>query len=78
MEVRIIQVGNSKGLRLSKTILERYDIKDKVQLIMKDDHIRLVPIPEPRKGWAEQFQKMRKLGDDNLLMNDVFEDEVFE
>lgn len=78
MEVRIIQVGNSKGLRLSKTILERYDIGDKVELIMKADHIQLKPIPNPRKGWAAEFQKMHASGDDNLLIDDVFDDEVFE
>ncbi|MEY3584969.1 MAG: hypothetical protein RLZZ243_33, partial [Bacteroidota bacterium] len=26
MEVSIIQIGNSKGLRLSKTILDKYQI----------------------------------------------------
>lgn len=78
MEVRIIKVGNSKGLRLSKTILERYDIGDKVELIMKEDHIQLIPIPHPRKGWAAKFQQMHKFEDDNLLIDDVFDDEVFE
>ena len=78
MEVRIIQVGNSKGLRLSKTILEKYGFRDKVELVMKDDHILLKPVPSPRKGWAEQFQRMHKLGDDSMLIDDVFEDEVFE
>ena len=78
MEVRIIQIGNSKGLRLGKTILEKYDIGDKVELILKEDHIQLKPIPNPRKGWAAKFQKMHELGDDNLLIDDVFHDEVFD
>ena len=37
METAIIQIGNSKGLRLSKTILEKYHIKDKVELILEKD-----------------------------------------
>ncbi len=30
MEVSIIQIGNSKGLRISKSILERYNITDRI------------------------------------------------
>ena len=75
METSIIKIGNSKGLRLSKTILEKYDIKDKVELILEEGQIVLRPIPEPRKGWEKQFKEMRKNNDDNLLINDVFEDE---
>ena len=35
MEVSIIKIGNSKGFRLSKTLLEKYNIKDKVELILE-------------------------------------------
>ncbi len=78
MEAKIVRIGNSKGLRLSKTILEKYDIKDKVELVLKNDHIMLKPISEPRKGWTEQFAKMHELGDDKLLIDDVFDEEEFE
>jgi antitoxin MazE len=70
--------GNSKGLRLSKTIIEKYAIKDKVEFILKEDCIELRPITNPREGWAEQFQRMSKNGDDNLMINDLFDDETFE
>ena len=78
MEAKIVRIGNSKGLRLSKSILEKYDIKDKVELVLKNDHIVLKPITEPRKGWTEQFTHMNELGDDKLLIDDVFDDEEFE
>ena len=29
MEVAVVQIGNSKGICLSKTILKKYNIKDK-------------------------------------------------
>ena len=32
---------------------------------------------QPRKGWAEAFQKMHQDGEDNLLIPDVFEEESF-
>jgi antitoxin MazE len=78
MEVSIIKIGNSKGFRLTKTILERYNITDKIELILEKGQIILRPISEPRKGWGEAFKKMHKNGDDQLLMNDVFEDENFD
>ncbi len=78
MEVSIIQIGNSKGLRLTKTILDRYNITDKVELILEKGHIILRPIAEPRKGWDKAFQRMHENGDDQLLINDVFEEENLE
>lgn len=78
MDVSIVPIGNSKGIRLSKTLLEKYNIKDKVELILEKGYIILKPKAEPRKGWEKAFKKMHENGDDKPLMNDVFEDEDFE
>ena len=78
MEISIIKIGNSKGLRLTKTILERYNITDKIELILEKGQIVLRPISEPRKGWNEAFQKMHENEDDQLLLADFFEDENFD
>ena len=75
METSIIKIGNSKGLRLSKTILEKYNIKDKVELILEKEQIVLKPIDVPRKNWEREFKRMRSDNDDQLLIPDVFEDE---
>ncbi len=50
MEVSVIQIGNSKGIRLTKTLLEKYNIKDTVDLILEKDYIILRPKSVPRKG----------------------------
>ncbi len=78
MEVSVIQIGNSKGIRFSKTILEKYNIKDKVDLILEKGKIIILPLSTPRKGWEESFKQMTENGDDKLLFNEVFEDETFE
>lgn len=78
MEVSIIKIGNSKGFRLSKTLLEKYNIKDKVELILEKERIIIKPINNPRKGWEDAFKEMHENGDDKLLFNDVFEDENLE
>ena len=78
MDISIIPIGNSKGIRLSKTLLEKYNFKDKVELILEKGYIILKPKAEPRKGWTKAFKKMHENSDDKPLMNDVFEDENFE
>jgi antitoxin MazE len=75
MELSIINIGNSKGIRLSKTILEKYQIQDKIELILEKGFIVLKPKVEPRKNWEKAFKKMRKNGDDKLLIDDIFDDE---
>ena len=78
MELSVIQIGNSKGFRLSKTLIEKYNIKDKVELILEEGYIILKPIATPRKGWEMEFKKMHENGDDQLLFNDIFENENLE
>lgn len=78
MELSVIKIGNSKGLRLSKSILERYNIKDKIELILQKGQIVLRPINSPRKGWDNAFKQLHENGEDKLLIDDIFEDENFE
>ncbi len=78
MQISVIQIGNSKGIRLSKTILDKYEITDKLEILLESGQIILRPVHEPRKGWAKKFKAMREQNDDALLMDDVFEEEDFE
>ena len=78
MDISIIPIGNSKGIRLSKTLLEKYNIRDTVELILEKGYIIIRPIRSPRKGWENAFKRMHKNGDDKPLMADIFEDENFE
>lgn len=78
MEANIIKIGNSKGLRLSKTVLKKYNIRDKVDMILEKGHIILKPIDEPRKNWEKAFKEMNENNDDQLLFEDVFENENFD
>lgn len=78
MDVSLISIGNSKGIRLSKTLIEKYKLEGTIELILEKDHIILKPKTAARKGWEAAFKKMHEQGDDQLLMGDVFEDESFE
>ena len=78
MEVSVIKIGNSKGIRLSKTLLDKYNIQDTVEVILDKGQIVVKPLSRPRKGWEKALKKMAENGDDRLLINDVFDDENFE
>lgn len=78
MELSVISIGNSKGIRLTKTILEKYNITDTVELILEKGYIILKPKTEPRKGWDKAFEKMHAQGDDKLLIDDIFDEEHFD
>ena len=77
MYIKVIKVGNSKGLRIPKSIIEEYEIEDEIEMILKEDHIELHPKSNPRSKWRSKFKKMANLKDDELLIPDVFEDEEF-
>lgn len=76
MEISVIKIGNSKGIRLSKTLIEKFNISDSVELILEKDHILLKPKTASRKGWEKAFNKMHENKDDQLLIPDFFEDEI--
>mgnify|MGYP001081742635 FL=1 len=78
MEVSVIKIGNSKGIRFSKTIIERYNIRDTVEMILDKGHIIIKPLTRPRKGWDKAFIEMHANGDDKLIMPDIFEEENLE
>jgi antitoxin MazE len=78
IQVSIVQVGNSKGIRLSKTLLDRYKITNKVELILENDYIVLKSVTESRKNWENAFVEMHKNGDDKLLIDSVFDGEKWD
>jgi antitoxin MazE len=74
----LISIGKSKGIRLSKTLIEKYYIQDTIELIFEEDYIILKPKTSARAGWERAFKKMHEKGDDKIIMEDIFEDETFE
>lgn len=63
MRLAIVSIGNSKGIRIPKAILDKYQIKDLVDVEMRDDGLVLKPIRNPREGWEEAFQQAIAAGD---------------
>jgi antitoxin MazE len=74
MLVSVVPIGNSKGIRIPKSIITEFDIKDKMELKIQNDEIILKPIVKtPRQGWDEAFKVMHQNSDDVLLISDSIE-----
>ncbi len=67
MRAEIIKIGNSKGLRIPKAILEQCGLKNAVDLLVKDHALVITAHEEVREGWSDAFQLMAESGDDVLL-----------
>ncbi|HED06221.1 MAG TPA: AbrB/MazE/SpoVT family DNA-binding domain-containing protein [Ignavibacteria bacterium] len=70
MITKVIKIGNSRGIRIPKSIIEQSGIKNEVELEINDDKIIIKSIPETRKNWDLAFSKMRENNDDSLLDKD--------
>jgi len=64
---RIVKIGNSKGVRIPKPILEQLALGEEVELSVRGDQLVIRPGKRPRSGWEDQFQRMAERGDDRLL-----------
>jgi antitoxin MazE len=67
MITKVIKIGNSRGIRIPKSIIEQSGIKNEVELKVKDDKIIIKSLSEKRKDWDLVFKKMSKNKDDILL-----------
>jgi antitoxin MazE len=78
MQIDIIKIGNSKGIRLPLAVLKQCGIDTKVELEIKDNCIIIKPAIAPRKSWAEAFKLMHENKDDILLFPGEIDNEILE
>ena len=79
MLVSVIQIGNSRGIRLPKAILDQLNISEKLDLEVENQQIILRPVQDqPRQSWSEEFRKMAALKEDRLLISETNEMDGFE
>jgi antitoxin component of MazEF toxin-antitoxin module len=72
MITKIVPIGNSKGIRIPNHILKQMNISDHLDLSIDEtnENIILKPVHKVRDGWSESFKKMKKKGDDELIIDD--------
>ena len=67
MKGRIVRVGNSRGIRIPKPLLDQSGLADEVVLHAEPGRIVIESAARPRAGWAEAARAMAARGDDALL-----------
>lgn len=51
-KARLVRIGNSRGVRLPKPLIEQAGLSDEVELDVRDGAIVIRAIDEARAGWG--------------------------
>jgi len=57
MKTRLIRIGNSRGVRLAKPLLEQAGLEDEVEIRVEPGAVVITAATSPRVGWAEAAAK---------------------
>ncbi len=63
----IIKIGNSRGIRIPKLLIDQVGLGNEVEITVQRDQLVIRPTSRPRYGWDEQFRAMASHSDDLLL-----------
>jgi antitoxin MazE len=64
---KVIKIGNSRGVRIPRTLLEQARLTDEVEMIVQNDQLVIRRARTARQGWEMLFASMAQQGDDLLL-----------
>jgi antitoxin MazE len=67
MKTALIPIGNSRGVRIPKPLIDQCGLRDEVEMDVQGNALLLRAVRESRAGWNETFALMARLGDDKLL-----------
>jgi antitoxin MazE len=66
-KTRIVRIGNSRGIRIPKTLLDEADLPEEVELHAEPGRLVVQAARHARSGWTAAAKRMRANGDDRLL-----------
>jgi antitoxin MazE len=65
MESKLINIGNSKGIRLPKKLIQKYHLNEKLTLEEKKEGILIkADVPDNKLSWIETYSEMAKEKED--------------
>jgi len=71
MKTSIVRIGNSRGIRLPRSVLDQCHLQDQVELEIKGNTLIVRSAHKPRSGWESAFAGMADQADDKLLDRDT-------
>lgn len=66
-KARIVRIGNSRGIRVPKILLDQAQLPEEVELHAEPGRLVIEGRRPPRAGWAEAARAMANRGHDKLL-----------
>jgi antitoxin MazE len=66
VKARLVRIGNSRGIRLPKLVIEEAGLTEEVELRVRAGTIVIEPAAGARAGWAEAAAEMGARGEDRL------------
>jgi len=69
MRLALVRVGNSRGIRIPKAIIEQCDFGDTVDLRVGKNCLVIARDPLPREGWEKAFLAAGPAKDDRILLD---------
>lgn len=79
LEFKVVAIGNSRGVRLPKTVLDKYAIGDTVVVEERDEGLLLRSKRDRRLSWEETFRDMAREREDwsdlDATLNDGLDNE---
>jgi antitoxin MazE len=67
MRTSVIRIGNSRGIRIPKALLDQCNLGSTVELEVQEGQLVVRAAERPRLGWDDAFRQMAEQGDDELL-----------
>jgi antitoxin MazE len=81
MITQLSKVGNSRGVRIPKPLIQETGLTDYVTIRVEGGSIIISPVKAVRSGWQEAFNKMHANNDDVLIDKNIrssWDDEEWE
>lgn len=67
MKAKLVRIGNSRGVRIPKLMIEEAGLAGDLRLRVTPEGILIEPALEPRTGWAEAAEALHEREEDQLL-----------
>jgi len=71
MKVELVRIGNSRGIRIPKPLIDQCGFGDTVDLRVELDRLVIAPDRPPRQGWEKAFRSANPATPDQLLLETV-------
>ena len=67
MKTKLVRIGNSRGVRIPKPLLEQAGLENGVLLRIVEGGIVIKPADRPRTGWGDAARVLHERREDGLL-----------